>query len=151
MNVSLQPTTKADLNRLMPLMAEFYYYFDYPFDEPKHRVMVADFLANPHLGSIWLIRLDDQDAGYLALTNSFIFEFGGREARVDELYVREAYRRSGLGRFALEQIQQKAPQLGLVSVTMQVEKYNDRARKLYESLGFVDLERATLSWFPTKS
>jgi GNAT superfamily N-acetyltransferase len=150
MNVSLQPATSADLDRLMPLMAEFYHYFDYPFDVPKHRVMVTDFLANPHLGSIWLIRHDDEDAGYLALTNGFIFEFGGREARVDELYIRDAYRSSGLGRFALEQIQQKAPQLGLISLTMQVEKYNDRARKLYESLGFVDLGRATLSWFPAK-
>jgi ribosomal protein S18 acetylase RimI-like enzyme len=148
MNVTLQAATSADLARLLPLMTEFYHYFDYPFDAPAHQTMVAGFLANPQLGSIWLIGYDGQDAGYLALTYGFIFEFGGRESRVDELYIREAYRSAGLGRFALEQIQQIAPQLGLKTVTMQVEKYNDRARKLYESLGFVDLERATLTWFP---
>jgi GNAT superfamily N-acetyltransferase len=148
MNAFLYPATLADVDRLLPLMTEFYQYFEYPFDASKHQRLITNFLANPQFGSLWLIRHEEQDAGYLALTYGFIFEFGGREARVDELYVRDAYRRSGLGRFALEQIQQNAQHLGLKTVTMQVESYNTRARQLYESLGFVDLGRATLTWFP---
>lgn len=111
----------------------------------RHRA-VGELLAKPHLGSIWLIGYVDQLIGYVALTYGFTFEWGGRDAFVDEFYLEPDYRNQGVGRQALSVIQQKTKELGLFALHLQTEAYNERARKLYEGAGFVDLHRNTLTW-----
>ena len=136
----------SDTDTLLILMGQFYTHFQYPFEPANHRQMVLAFLANPQLGSIWLIKHDQTDVGYLALTNGYSFEFGGHYALVDEFFMLEAYRSLGLGRMVLSAIQKKANELGLKALHLQTEAYNPRAKQLYESLGFQDLNRSILSW-----
>lgn len=136
----------TDTDTLMLLMGQFYTHFQYPFEPANHRQMVLEFLANPQLGSIWLIQHEQTDVGYLALTNGYSFEFGGHYALVDEFFMQEAYRSLGLGRIVLSAIQEKAKQLGIKALHLQTEAYNPRAKQLYKSLGFQDLNRSILSW-----
>jgi GNAT superfamily N-acetyltransferase len=138
-----QPT---DIDALIPLIGQFYTYFQYPYEPAHHRQMVEEFLANPRLGSLWLVRHEGVNVGYLALTNGYSFEFGGHYALVDEFFIGEGYRSLGLGRTVLAAIQAKASQLGLKALHLQTEAYNPRAKQLYESLGFQDLNRSILSW-----
>lgn len=146
MNSSLRLATLTDLPTLLPLMEQFYGHFQYAFERENHERIVARFLGEPHLGSIWLIGFDDENVGYVALPYSYTFEFGGRDAWVDELFVAETHRNLGLGGWALTELQRRAPDLGLVAIHLQTEHYNERAKKLYESLGFRNLQRSTLTW-----
>lgn len=144
--MELVQATPADTAVLMPLVAQFYAHFSYPFEPVAHGAVVADFLVTPHYGSIWLILADGQVVGYLALTYGFTFEFGGRDAFVDELFVADAYRNRGWGGQAVRDIQGRMAELGLCALHLQTEKYNGRAKQLYLSLGFRDLERDTLTY-----
>jgi ribosomal protein S18 acetylase RimI-like enzyme len=144
--MQLTLVTLPDLDQFMPLMEGFYTHFGYPFERAEHRLVVENFLENPHLGSLWFIETEDERAGYLALTYGFTFEFLGRDAFVDELFVLEPFRNRGFGEAALKQIQVKAPELGLVAIHLQTESYNTRAKRLYEQVGFNDKGRATLTW-----
>ncbi len=146
MTPQLRPATTADLPVLLPLMAEFYAHFQYAFDLTRHERVVRRFLGDPHLGSLWLIEWDAAPVGYVALPYGYTFEFGGRDGWVDELFVADAHRDRGLGGWALRELQRRAGDLGLVAIHLQTEHYNQRARKLYESLGFRNLERSTLTW-----
>lgn len=148
---TLLQATPAHLDQLMPLIEGFYTHFGYPYEATTHRALVDHFLNTPHLGSLWLIQHEGHNAGYLALTYGFTFEFLGRDAFVDELYITEPYRSRGLGRSALEQIQHLAPELGLVAIHLQTESYNGRAKRLYEQSGFRDLGRSTLTWRPGRA
>jgi GNAT superfamily N-acetyltransferase len=151
MHPVLRPATEpADLDRLLPLMAQFYAHFGYPYQPDRHRAVVRGFLANPHLGLLYLIYAHDQPdtdpAGYAALTFGFTFEFGGRDAFLDEFFIEESHRSTGLGRAVLAQLQAEAHRLSLVALHLQTEVYNPRAKRLYESVGFRDLNRNTLTW-----
>ncbi len=144
--MKLRQATSADVAALMELSAQFYAHFAYPFDAAQHRALLEHFLAHEHLGSIWLIQTAEKPVGYLALTYGFTFEFGGRDAFVDEFFIGESHRNLGFGHLALQEIQQKMEALGLKALHLQTESYNERAKKMYESLGFQDFKRATLSY-----
>jgi ribosomal protein S18 acetylase RimI-like enzyme len=143
---SLRQALPDDRESVVHLMAEFCQHFSYPFNQVARRGAIAELLANTYLGSIWLIDFDSQLLGYVALTYGFTFEFGGRDAFIDEFYVSPNYRNLGIGKRALSMLQQKAGELGLVALHLQTESYNDRAQKLYNMVGFVDLNRNTLTW-----
>jgi len=146
--MELRRANLADVDELMPLIAQFYADFGYPFEATQHRKLVEHFLSEAHLGSIWLVQTAEKSIGYLALTYGFTFEFGGRDAFVDEFFIAESHRNLGLGSFAIQEIQQNMTSLGLHALHLHTESYNERAKKLYESLGFKDLKRATLTFLP---
>lgn len=146
MTPRLRPAAAPDLPTLLPLMAQFYAHFRYAFEPTKHERVVRRFLEDPNLGSMWLIEADAATVGYVALPYGYTFEFGGRDGWVDELFVVESHRNLGLGGWALTELQRRAGELGLVAIHLQTEHYNERAKKLYESLGFKNLQRSTLTW-----
>lgn len=144
--MNLRRATLNDTAELMELIAQFYAHFGYAFEALQHQKLVEHFLSNKHLGSIWLIQTEGKSVGYLALTYGFTFEFGGRDAFVDEFFIAESYRNAGFGRLALQEIQKNMTSLGLKALHLQTESYNERAKAFYESLGFEDFKRATLSY-----
>lgn len=142
----LKRATLSDLDTLFELMISFYQHFDYPFEPVKHKQVVQYFLENEHLGSIWLILQDQKPVGYIALAYGFSFEFLGRDAFIDEFFIIESHRNLKLGSRAIQCLQQKMNEFGLVALHLQTENHNQRAKGLYESLGFKDLKRSTLTW-----
>ena len=146
MTPRLRPASPIDLPTLLPLMEQFYAHFQYSFEWARHERVVRRFLDDPSLGSLWLIEADAAAVGYVALPYGYTFEFGGRDGWVDELFVAESHRSLGLGGWALLELQRRADDLGLVAIHLQTEHYNERAKKLYESLGFKNLQRSTLTW-----
>lgn len=146
MSPFIRQAQPVDVDTLIPLIEQFYTLFHYPYETTHHRQMVREFLSNPQLGSLWLVQYNGTPVGYLALTNGYSFEFGGHYALVDEFFIQEGYRSLGLGRKVLSAIQEQAGQLGLKALHLQTENYNPRAKQLYESLGFQDLNRDILSW-----
>lgn len=103
--------------------------------------LVLDFLATPLLGRVWVACDGAAVVGYLALTFSFSFEFGGRDAFVDELYVVPAYRNKGRGGQLLRVAEAAAPGLGVRAIHLEVSRGNARAGRLYRSFGFEDHDR----------
>ncbi|GAA4017791.1 hypothetical protein GCM10022408_34310 [Hymenobacter fastidiosus] len=143
---SLRPVAPPDLATLLPLMADFYQHFGYPYDPAAQRAVAADFLTHPDWGTLYLLEDGGQTVGYVALTYGFSFELRGRFGLVDELYVTPAARGRGGGRAVLLALQQQARAGGLVALHLQTEPGNPRARQLYESLGFADDGRRNLTW-----
>ncbi len=149
MKITIRQAFQADLSQLLLLIEGFYRYFDYPYDPLVHRRLLADFLNSPQLGSLYLIEQDAQPVGYVALTFGFTFELKGRDAFVDELFILDKHRDQGVGRQALAAIGQEARRLGLVALHLQTESFNPDAKRLYESFGFRESERSTLTWLTT--
>ncbi len=144
--MTFRQATLSDLTTIVDLAAQFYHYFGYKFEYNHHQTITRQFLENPHFGSIWMMESEGTTVGYLALTYGFTFEFGGKDAFVDELFVAEAYRNRGFSKKALTEIQSKMSELGLCALHLQVEHYNQNAKRLYEAVGFKDMKRDTLSF-----
>jgi diamine N-acetyltransferase len=121
-----------------------------PFDERLRRVAYADFLTAPSLGSIWLLEVNRELVGYLVLAFAFSFEFGGRNAFIDELYVVPEYRRRGIGRQALQFAVRAARQGGVSALHLEVSPKNLAALELYRRAEFLDHDRYLMTRWLTE-
>lgn len=129
----------------LDLMQQFYGEARYPFDREKARAALEPFLANPALGRAWLFRDGGAAVGYFVLTLGWSLEYGGRDAFVDELFVSPSHRGRGLGRRALEVIDEACRELGVRALHLEVEKENVPAEELYRQRGFEDHNRRLMT------
>ena len=101
----------ADTETLIDLMREYYAYDHISFDEPLARAALARLTDDETLGRIWLIEQGDQTIGYLAITLGYSLEYG-RDAFIDEVYLREPYRGQGIGQQAFTLAEEACRALG---------------------------------------
>jgi ribosomal protein S18 acetylase RimI-like enzyme len=141
--VTFRAVTKedeADLLRMMRSLAEqepgAYY-----FDEPVVRGVLHEFLANPDLGGAWIFSEGASPVGYIVLTLGYSFEYHGREAFVDELYVETQFRRQGIARRAMQYAEDRAREMGVHVIHLEVDHGNDPALELYLRAGYQDHRR----------
>ena len=112
-----------------------------PFDERVVTQTWRQFFSSAEFGRAWLISADGELVGYVILTLGYSFEYRGREAFVDELYVEEKFRGKGLGRRAMEFVEERARELGVNAIHLEVDRGNDAALVLYGRTGYVDHDR----------
>lgn len=144
----IQFFTAADANGediLIALMREFYAVEHLAFDERVARAALRQILRNGALGSVYLIRFGEDVAGYVVLTFGFSLEFHGRDALIDELYLREEFRGKGLGRAALMFVEEVCRREGIKALHLEVDRVNTRAQEVYRAAGYRDHDRYLLT------
>ena len=112
-----------------------------PFDEATTRAALQTLLNNDSYGRAWLIQNAEQAIGYVVLTFGFSLESQGRDALVDELYVRESYRGQGVGKATLKFLEDFCCSLRICRFYLEVERANTAAQGFYHKLGFKDNDR----------
>src|SRR5689334_890849 len=119
-------------------MEEFYKIEHCPYDRTTAARHLQQIFKNSSYGAVHSISIVDEIVCYFVLTFSFSLEFHGRDAFVDELYVRKSYRGKGLGRAALEQAEAICRREDIVALHLEVDQSNDRAQQVYRAAGFRD-------------
>ncbi|HEV2762795.1 MAG TPA: GNAT family N-acetyltransferase [Pyrinomonadaceae bacterium] len=141
MSPTVTPADEGDEDLLVELMREFYAVEHLRFDDEASRRALAMLLGSRAYGVVYVIRAGEETAGYLVLTFGFSLEFHGRDALVDELYVREAFRGRGLGRAALRAAEALCRDEGVKAIHLEIDRTNVRAQGLYRGEGYVDHDR----------
>lgn len=113
----------------------------YFFDEPVVREVLRKFLATPDLGQTWLFFDGETAVGYIVLTFGYSFEYHGRDSFIDELYIEPHYRRQGIGRRAMQFVEERALELGVNAIHLEVDDGNNAAEELYRRSGYKDQAR----------
>lgn len=108
----------------------------YFFDEPVIRRALGKFLADPSLGRAWIFFSENNAVGYIVLTFGYSFEFQGRDAFIDDLYVEPQFRRQGIGRRAMQFAAEHAVDLGVNAIHLEVDDGNSAAEELYRRVGY---------------
>lgn len=130
-----------DADLLVELMRAFYEFDHIPFDESDGRAALLQLISDERLGCVYLIRSGEEAVGYLVLTFGFSLEFKGRDAFVDELFLREEFRGRGIGRRALAFAEEQCRGAGVRALHLEVERANTNAQGLYRRAGFKDHDR----------
>ena|SRR5579862_8995367 len=135
--VEIRAATAVDAKPILPLLQAYWAFEGTPGFDPDalNRRLVA-FLSNRTYGLAWVAQDADRLVGYLLAAFVFSFEYGGRMAEVDELFVEEASRGRGIGRQLLETARHALEQEGCAALQLQVADDNRRAQKFYSSFGF---------------
>ena len=141
MNALFQLVSEPEIELVLPLMREFYNQQEMVFDETVARAGLKNATANPQLGQVYLIFRGQELAGYFVLTFCFSLEFHGRFALLDELYLREPFRRQKFGRAAIEFAQRICRDAGIKALRLEVWTGNHVAQALYKADGFKTEDR----------
>lgn len=115
-----------------------------PFDEVTTARVTEHLLRNPQLGRIWFIAANGQNIGYIVMSYDYSLEYRGRNAWVDEFFIRPSHRGLGIGSQALEFFARKAKELGVAVVHLEVNHGNP-AIDLYRRMGYEDHQRYLMS------
>ena len=140
----IRAATAADLETLTALRQEYCPQDGVVFDPKRNRAGLLRLLADPTVGRLWLAEDGGVAAGYVCLCTGYSLEFG-RDAFVDELYVREPQRRRGVGRALLETAIAACPGMGVDALHLLVAPGNSRARRMYDHRGFAEEDRRILT------
>ena len=147
---TFKPLEIADIEIITLMMQDFYAIDNYPMDVEVTKTLFQEFISNEHLGKSWLIYSENEIVGYIILTFIFSFEYGGKIAFLDELFIKETARGKGFGKEAIQFIQREVPKLSLKLLYLEVEPHNENAQKLYLAHDFELHNRKLMKYKVTK-
>ena len=81
-----------------------------------------------------MVYLVDNERGYVVITWGYSLESGGREALIDEIYLRR--RGEGRGSKVMDALFDDMAARGVVKMFLETETHNHRARRFYARQGF---------------
>lgn len=136
----------SDIETVVAMMQQFYAIDDYPIDVEVSKAIFQEFIANENLGKSWLILTDNNIVGYIILTFVFSFEYQGKIAFLDELYLTEKARGKGIGSKAISFIKTESRKASLKLIYLEVEQHNKNAQKLYLTHGFESHNRLLMKY-----
>lgn len=108
---------------------------------------VDQLLAALNSGCLRAVIAEDAQGlvGFVSYTIDFAIWSGGQIIRVDDVFVRERGRRSGVGRKMMLRIAELA-EATPGAVRWEIEPHNQGARRFYESLGVELREKVVARW-----
>jgi ribosomal protein S18 acetylase RimI-like enzyme len=134
----VRPADAADIPELASLMTEFYAEAGLVLERAAAEATFRSLIDAPDRGQVWLLESDRNSAGFVVLTVAFSMEYGGLRGFVDDFFVREAFRRRGLGAAALTEVRRSCAARGVRALLVETGPSNDGALRVYRSAGFVD-------------
>lgn len=135
----------SDAELLLAMMREYYAFDGHTFDERRAGAALLAFLREPLFGRAWLICDNSTPVGYVVLTFGYSLEYLGRDAFLDELYLRESHRGRGWGRRTLEFVEDEARHLEIRSIHLEVVRGNVAAKEVYRKCGYTDHDHYMMS------
>jgi ribosomal protein S18 acetylase RimI-like enzyme len=136
----------TDIENIVSMMQDFYTIDNYSIDIDTSKKLFQEFIDNKNLGEAWLIHSEDGIVGYVILTYIFSFEYKGKIAFLDELYLSEKARGKGIGKQAIDFVQNQAQKKNLKVIYLEVENHNEKAQKLYLSNDFIVHNRKLMKY-----
>lgn len=134
--VTFKPLTVSDIDTVVKMMEDFYAIDDYQFDTEIAKKLFLEFLENENLGKCWLIYNYIDIVGYAIITYVFSFEYKGKIAFFEELFINKSARGKGIGKLAIDFVKDHAEKSNLKMLYLEVENHNKIAQKLYKDNGF---------------
>lgn len=95
-------------------------------------------LPHPAFGMAWLILESATPVGYILLCFGYSLEYLGRDAFIDEFYLKESRRGRGWGRKTFEFVRAQAQLQSVRAIHLEVLRRNTAALEFYRNLGFKD-------------
>lgn len=135
MNVTIRSAAGADIPQLVVFMEESHAEAGFPLDRNWAGAAFAALLADDSRGAVWILFDQDEPAGYVVLTVRFSMEQGGLDSFVDDLFVRLAHRRRGLGLLAMHTVLDECRRRGAIALHVEVGRTNAAAQALYAHHG----------------
>ena len=135
--MEIKLATPDQRETVIGLINELWTYDDIEAERDNINRAVDLFFSQPGLAEIHLLYEGDEVAGYFILVPSFSIECGGLYVVLDELFVREPFRRRGLGRQIISFVLDRCREQGWLAIEAMADAENKVAQYFYGSHGFI--------------
>lgn len=140
--ISFKPLQTSEIDIAIKMMQDFYAIDNYPIDIEVTEKLFQEFIENENLGKAYLICQSDEGRiseiiGYVILTFVFSFEYKGRMAFLDELYITQTARGKGIGKQTIDFVKQEAEKAKVKMMYLEIENHNKNGQKLYLANDFI--------------
>ena len=139
--INYRPAELTDLEIILQLVKEFHHSEKLDFDEKLDAQALEQLISDSSLGQLFLIQQDDEIIGYVIVAWGYSLEFRGRDAFIDEFYLRSQYRQQGIGTQTLSFVEKTCQELGIQAVHLEVDFENPDAQRLYQRVGYQSYHR----------
>ena len=133
------------------MQRDFYAHEGIEFDADAALQSMRTLIGDASLGRLIVTVEGDAIVGFAAIMFGFSFEFRGKSALLDELYVAPHARGRGLGSAMIRFVEDLCADAGATVLQLEVSIHNDRANALYQRSGFFDRENMLLSKHLTRT
>jgi len=128
---------EADLQAVQQLVNDLYASDPNVSDlRPDIALTFLELSRKPEKGRLVVFEKDSQIIGYCIAIFFWSNEYAGNIVEIDELYISEHHRGSGIGTALFKWLKQTFAD-HLAGFSLQVAHHNKDARRLYEKLGFL--------------
>ena len=131
--IVLQRARIEHLPLMLTLVSEFCVTDQHTFDPDRVTRALVPLLEDDAHGVVYVA---DNEQGYVVITWGYSLESGGREALIDEIYLRR--RGQGLGSKVMDALFDDMAARGVVKMFLETETHNRRARRFCARQGFVE-------------
>ncbi len=144
-DIDIRAATGADRDALIALLLAQLGEHEIPLDAAGAARAIDGALQQPDWARMLVATRAGEIIGMAALSFIWTYEYGGRAAWLDELYVVPAQRGHGIGRMLLQMAYAVARECGAVAMDLEVESSHRRVEQLYAREGFARLPRTRWS------
>jgi GNAT superfamily N-acetyltransferase len=123
-------------NEIHSLVLKFYELKGNEHPSEKLKSTLTELLAHPKYGSVFIIKQANEYIGYAVLCFGFSLECGGRDAFIDEFFIRKEFRNKKIGSEVLDYLCKYARTTGIKALHTEVKEKHKEAGRLYERKGF---------------
>jgi ribosomal protein S18 acetylase RimI-like enzyme len=133
----------GDAGKFLELARAFHLEDGHPLNAAGER-SILEVAAGVALAPAFFLVEDEVIVGFFVLSLGYSPEHGGTDGFIDDLYLIPEVRNRGLGKAALALALEESRRCGIRVLLLEVEAENDRAYRLYTSMGFKDTKRRLL-------
>ena len=135
MHVTIVPVTWANIDLVLPLIAEYQRFYEATPDAARNRAHFGALIDTPALGAQWVALTDDGVAvGFVTAYRVLSSVSAVGQCLLNDLYVAPAMRKKGLGRQLITHCYTWAKAEGYAGVHWQTAPDNHTAQRLYDAL-----------------
>ena len=112
---------------------------DFEPDLERQATALETILSNPAHATVYVIKVDGETAGMVALHLSISTAEGGWCGRIEDVYLKSEFRRKGIGMRVMDELYGVAAARGLTRLTLVADRDNAPALAFYRSCGFDEM------------
>ena len=134
MNITIRPATKDDFGAILELFKEFAHFEN--LDDRMTNSVERMNAEKEYFNCLVAVNNQDEIVGYATYFFSY-FTWTGKSLYMDDLYVKESIRGTGIGTLLINKVISFANENGCHKLRWQVSDWNAPAIGFYKSLGAV--------------
>lgn len=135
--IRIVEATLSDAERLSELLnILFNQEHEFSPDTVKQLKGLKMILSDPHIGKIFVLKKEGYIIGMVSLLFTVSTALGEKVAWLEDMVIDPRFHRNGYGKMLLREVLERAKDFTCKRISLKTDADNERAQKLYQSLGF---------------